>query len=66
MFHCPSVLEPVDICISEMDLCNGRYDCPQWEDEDLTMCMYYRAVSFDANPNLSFDPNPSPNTIHKL
>lgn len=44
-----------DFCIDDNDLCNGRYDCPEHEDEDPTMCLFYHVVSaawLDSKPRL--------------
>lgn len=44
-FSCPSKDGKGYKCIMDHEICDGYYDCPNKEDEDRTMCMFYKAVS---------------------
>ena len=50
-FYCPSAYiendgSAVYKCQPAAALCDNKPDCPAAEDEDLQMCIFYRAVSF--------------------
>jgi hypothetical protein len=48
-------------CIDDFQLCNGRVDCAQGEDEDRRQCMFYKVVSKYSFPgmNIKVDVNPN-------
>ena len=44
-FFCPTTNKYGEsICVTLEELCNSRFECPNGEDEDETMCLFHRPV----------------------
>ena len=46
-FFCPTPNENEEwTCVTLDQLCNTKYNCPNGEDEDETMCLFHRPVRY--------------------